>query len=315
MATTDPTRAQDVYKDVGSNVVFITSQMSRQDQAANQRAVAELCGRLPSIVNSLRIRCPEADLKVAFGFSSAAWDHLFPGAPKPKELEDFQGLDGDGYQMPASAADLFLHARANQQAVLFELVNQLGPFYPPGAEVVDQTHGFRYFEGRAIIGFVDGTEAPNEEDSSDYALIGEEDPRFQAGSYAFAQKWVHDMAFWDGLTVEAQEAAVGRRKFSDLELDDDVKKPYAHNVAAKIHWDGVEQKIVRMNVPFSEVPNGETGTYFIGYSRRWHVTRDMLKQMLSAGDFLLRFSRILTGQLFFIPSRPLLDEIADGPGA
>jgi putative iron-dependent peroxidase len=122
------------------------------------------------------------------------------------------------------------------------------------------------------------------------------------------------MAFWNGLSVEEQERAVGRRKFTDLELDDAAKAPNAHNVAAKIEWDGEEQKIVRMNVPFADLGTGRTGTYFIGYSARWHVTRDMLKQMLAKGDYLLRFSQILTGQLFFIPSRSLLDQIA-GPDA
>lgn len=38
----------------------------------------------------------------------------------------------------------------------------------------------------------------------------------------------------------------------------------------------------------------------------------MLENILKNGDYLLTFSDILSGQLFFIPSRPLLDKIADG---
>ncbi|MDR1823801.1 MAG: Dyp-type peroxidase [Bifidobacteriaceae bacterium] len=307
----DSQPAQDVYKDAGQNVVFLTLALNRRDQAAEREAVAELAGRLPAVLNSMRIRLPEAGLKCAFGLSSQAWDYLYPDAAKPKELEDFQGLQDGAYRMPGTPADLFLHLRAGQQAVLFEIIDQLRQFFAPAATVVDLTEGFRYFEGRAIIGFIDGTEAPAEIDSADYAVIGDEDPGFAGGSYAFAQKWLHDMDFWNGLPVEEQERAVGRRKFTDLELDDDAKAPNAHNVAAKIEWDGEEQKIVRMNVPFSDLGTGATGTYFIGYARHWHVTRDMLRQMLAMGDYLLQFSRIQTGQLFFIPSRPLLDRIAD----
>jgi putative iron-dependent peroxidase len=304
--------AQDVYKDVGQNVVFVTLALNRRDQAAERDAVAEIAGRLPAILNSMRIRVPEVDIKSAFGLSSRAWDYLYPGVRKPRELEDFTGMEQGGFSMPGVPADLFLHLRAGQQAALYEVVDQLRQFFGPVTTVVDETAGFRYFEGRAIIGFIDGTEAPSSADSADYAIIGDEDPEFAGGSYAFAQKWVHDMGFWRGLSVEEQEKAVGRRKFSDLELDDDEKAANAHNVAAKIEWDGEEQKIVRMNVPFSDLGSGETGTYFIGYARRWRVTREMLQQMLKMGDFLLQFSQILNGQLFFIPSRTLLGRIADG---
>ncbi|MDR1440891.1 MAG: Dyp-type peroxidase [Bifidobacteriaceae bacterium] len=307
---TDSRLAQDVYKDTGENVVFMTLALKRQHQTADRAAITEFAGRLPSILNSMRIRCPEAALKCAFGFSRKAWDYLFPGGARPRELEDFAGPAGNGFEMPGTPADLFLHLRAGQQAVIYEVVDQLRAFFEPAATALDETQGFRYFEGRAIIGFIDGTEAPSEQDSAEYAIIGEEDPEFAGGSYAFAQKWIHDMAFWKGLSVEEQEKAIGRQKFSDLELEDADKAPNAHNIAAKIEWNGVEQKIVRMNVPFSDLATGQTGTYFIGYSRRWFVTRDMLTQMLKMGDFLLKFSTVLTGQVFFIPSRPLLDEIA-----
>jgi putative iron-dependent peroxidase len=304
--------AQDVYKDTGQSVVFTTHTLRRTDQAAEREAVGELADRLPSILNSMRIRCPEANLKCAFGFSSKGWDHLFPGAPRPRELQDFTGLSDHGLTMPGVPADLFMHLRASNQAVVYEVADQLREFFAPAATLLDQTDGFRYFEGRAIIGFIDGTEAPGEADSAEYAIIGDEDARFAGGSYAFAQKWVHDMDFWKGLSTEEQEKAVGRRKFSDLELDDEAKLPNAHNVASKIERDGIEQKIVRMNVPFHNASTDETGTYFIGYSRSWSVTHDMLTQMLAKGDYLLRFSQILTGQLFFIPSRALLGQIADG---
>ncbi|MDR1117886.1 MAG: Dyp-type peroxidase [Bifidobacteriaceae bacterium] len=303
-------QAQDVYKDAGESVVFLTLALKRENPEADRAAVAEFAGRLPSVLNSMRIRRPEAAVKCSFGFSSLAWDYLFPGGPKPKELEDFTGLKGPEFEMPGTPADLFLHLRAAERAPVFEMVDQLREFFAPAATVLDQTDGFRYFEGRAIIGFIDGTEAPNEEDSAGYAIVGSEDEAFEGGSYAFAQKWIHDMDFWKGLSTEEQEKAVGRRKFTDLELDDSDKLPNSHNVAAKIEQDGVEQKIVRMNVPFGNLGTGETGTYFIGYSRHWTVTRDMLTQMLEKGDYLLRFSKIVTGQVFFIPSRPLLDAIA-----
>ena len=307
-----PTKAQDVWKDVGKNVSFVVLKLKRENLAADQEAIAEFADRSQAIERSMMIRAADANLKVSIGFSRTAWDYLFPNAVVPKQLETYTTLTGPEYSMPASEGDIFLHVRAGDEAVVYEVVRQFMVFLEPIATVLDETKGFRYFEGRAIIGFIDGTEAPAEFEAADYALVGEEDPEYINGSYAFAQKGLDDMDFWGKMKTEEQEKAVGRHKFDDLELEDDEKFHNAHNVAAKIEVDGEEQKIVRMNVPFSDPATGKTGTYFIGYSRYWSVTKAMLQQMVDMSDFLLTFSTIQSGQLFFIPSRDTLGEIADG---
>ncbi|MGV3185268.1 Dyp-type peroxidase [Weissella paramesenteroides] len=304
--------AQDVWKDPGKNVSFIVLALNHQDLADEQEHIATFADMSQSIIRSMRIRNPESGLQVAIGFSNKAWDYLFPNAKKPKELETYQTLTGAEYSMPASDGDIFLHIRASEEAVVYEIVRQFMKLLLPVTTVLDETKGFRYLEGRAIIGFIDGTEAPAIEDAADYAIIGDEDPDFENGSYAFAQKWQHDMAFWEKLSVEHQEKAVGRHKFDDMELDDEDKLENAHNVASKLEIDGEEQKIIRMNVPFSDPALDYTGTYFIGYARHWQVTKQMLVQMLEKSDFLLTFSTLLSGQLFFIPSRDTLADIAEG---
>lgn len=310
--TMDPNQAQDVWKDAGEHVQFTVLELKREDQAKEQAAIEEFVDRYQAIIRSLRIRDNKGNLKASLGFSNAAWDYLFPNAPKPKELETYETISGDKYSMPATKGDIFLHIRANDEAVVYEMISQCMLFLKDYTTVVDETKGFRYFEGRAIIGFIDGTEAPQVEDAADYAIVGDEDPFFENGSYAFAQKWRHHMDIWNKLTTEDQEKAVGRKKFSDLELKDQEKFKNAHNVASQAKINGVEQKIVRMNVPYSDPASGITGTYFIGYSRHWTVTKKMLENMIEKHDYLLSFSDILSGQLFFIPSRPLLDKIADG---
>ena len=308
----NPNQAQDVWKDAGEHVQFTVLELKREDQAKEQAAIEEFVDRYQDIIRSLRIRDNKGNLKASLGFSNAAWDYLFPNAPKPKELETYQTISGDKYSMPATKGDIFLHIRANDEAVVYEMISQCMLFLKDYTTVVDETKGFRYFEGRAIIGFIDGTEAPQVEDAADYAIVGDEDPFFENGSYAFAQKWRHHMDIWNKLTTEDQEKAVGRKKFSDLELSDKEKFKNAHNVTSQAKINGVEQKIVRMNVPYSDPASGITGTYFIGYSRHWTVTKKMLENMVEKHDYLLSFSDILSGQLFFIPSRPLLDKIADG---
>lgn len=308
----DAKLAQDVWKDPGLNVSFVVLNLKNLARDELQAAVAEFVDRSQAIIRSMRIRNPKDQLQVTIGFSNHAWDILFPNAQKPKELETYQTLASDQYVMPATAGDVFLHVRATSEAVVYEVVRQFMIFLRPITDVFDETHGFRFLEGRSIIGFMDGTEAPALDDATNYAIIGDEDPEFENGSYAFAQKWTHNMDFWEHLGVTDQEKAVGRHKFDDLELEDEEKFHNAHNVASKLEVDGVEQKIIRMNVPFSNPASQHTGTYFIGYARHWTVTKGMLEQMLEKDDYLLTFSEITSGQLFFIPARPLLDRIADG---
>ena len=310
--TIDLRDVQDVYKEAGSDIIFATFDLKREDPASDKAMIADLAEHLPAFINSMNIRYPEAKLAVAFGLSRKACDYLFPEATRPKELENFQSIVGPKYTAVATPADLFFHIRSQNSAVPFELMSEIMAIIEANTITLDETHGFRYFEGRAIIGFVDGTENPSALDTPEYAIIGDEDPAFENGSYAFAQKYQHNLDAWNDLSTEDQEKAIGRKKFNDLELDDEAKLANSHNVVSQDNDGGVEHKIVRMNVPFSNPAEKINGTYFIGYARHWTVTKRMLQGMFEKSDRLLDFSTPLTGELFFIPSKSVLGKIADG---
>ncbi|CAJ1179148.1 iron-dependent peroxidase [Companilactobacillus crustorum] len=311
--TVDIKKAQDVYKDAGESVIFTTLLLNHSDLEKEKDAIAEFSDMSNSIINSMRIRDPEAQANIAWGFGSDAWDYLFPNAPKPKELEPFQEIKGPKYTAVSTPGDIFIHVRAKKMSVIYELMDQFMEILRPITKVEDETHDFRYIEGRSIIGFIDGTENPAGIESMDYTLIDPaEDPEFANGSYAFAQKYIHNMDAWKNLKTEDQEKAIGRHKFSDRELDDDEKLKNAHNVVSKDEENGVEHKIVRMNVPFSDPAKNITGTYFIGYSKDFAITNRMLTNMFTKSDRLLDFSTPITGNLFFIPSKTTLEKIADG---
>jgi putative iron-dependent peroxidase len=304
--------AQDVFKDAGESVDFVILNLKKDDLGKDRQTIAEFADLSNSIISSMRIRNQNDQLAVAWGFSSDAWDYLFPNANKPKELETFQEIKGPKYTAPSTPGDIFLHVRAKVESVVYEVVDQFMDILRPITTVQDETHGFRYLEGRAIVGFIDGTENPAGIESMDYTLIdSDEDPEFVDGSYAFTQKYMHNMDAWKSLPTDEQEKTIGRRKFSDRELEEDEKSPNAHNIVSKDEEGGVEHKIVRMNVPFSNPSKDETGTYFIGYSKSWHITHNMLTNMFTMSDRLLDFSTAIAGCLFFIPSKSLLEKIAD----
>ena len=66
-----------------------------------------------------------------------------------------------------------------------------------GRPVVDEIHGFKYFDERDLLGFVDGTENPTGRAAEVAVTIGDEDPAFAGGSYVIVQKYLHDMAAWE----------------------------------------------------------------------------------------------------------------------
>jgi putative iron-dependent peroxidase len=196
----------------------------------------------------------------------------------------------------------------------FELATQIMAKLGPAVSSVDEVHGFRYFDSRDLIGFVDGTENPKGQDAADATLITDEDPAFAAGSYVIIQKYLHDLAGWNGLPTEKQEKIVGRTKLNDVELDDKVKPTYAHNALTKIVEGGKEIKILRDNMPFGNAGQKEFGTYFIGYSRSPITIEQMLQNMFVGKppgnyDRLLDFSRAVTGNLFFVPSATFLENV------
>jgi putative iron-dependent peroxidase len=197
----------------------------------------------------------------------------------------------------------------------FELAAQIMDRIGEAVTIADEVHGFRYFDDRDVIGFVDGTENPRGEAAREAVIIGDEDPAFAGGSYVLVQKYLHDMKAWNGLSVEAQEHIIGRRKLSDIELSDAEKPASAHSALTVIEDNGKEVKILRDNMPFGRPGHGEFGTYFIGYSRTPRITETMLQNMFVGRppgnyDRLLDFSHAVTGSLFFVPSATILDSIS-----
>ncbi|MDR0360976.1 MAG: Dyp-type peroxidase, partial [bacterium] len=222
---------------------------------------------------------------------------------------------------PSTPGDLLFHIRAQRLDLCFGLAAQIMAGLRGAVTVQDEVHGFKYFDVRDLLGFVDGTENPVGPDAEAHVLIGVEDPAFAGGSYVIVQKYLHDLDAWNGLPVEAQEKVMGRTKLDDIELDDAVKPADSHVALNTIvDPDGTERKILRDNMPFGRVGRAEFGTYFIGYARTPTVTERMLRHMFlgsppASHDRILDFSTAVTGTLLFAPAADFLDDPPDPPGA
>ena len=288
--------------------IFLVATIDEGGEAAVRDALPELSG----LVRATGFRDAAKQLTLVTSFGSAAWDRLFSG-PRPADLHPFVELRGPRHAAPSTPGDLLFHIRAESMDVCFELAGRIVDAMDGAVTVLDEVHGFRYFDNRDLLGFVDGTENPDGPLAEASVFVADEDADFAGGSYVIVQKYVHDMASWSSLSVTEQERVIGRTKLEDIEFDDAEKPTNAHIALNVItDEDGRERKIVRFNMPFGTVGDGEFGTYFIGYSATPDVTEQMLRNMFLGDppgntDRILDFSTALTGGLFFSPVLDFLD--------
>jgi putative iron-dependent peroxidase len=286
-------------------------------RVGSEAEVAALLADVAGLKRSVGFRVPEAELTCVVGIGSSLWDRLTAG-PRPAGLHPFRELTGPRHTAVATPGDLLFHLRAHRFDLCFELAQRLTERLRGRAEVVDEVHGFRSFDERDVLGFVDGTENPEGEAASQAVLIREEDPDFAGGSYVIVQKYLHDLTAWDALSTEEQELVIGRTKLSDLELPDAVKPPDSHLALNVITGpDGEERQIMRFNMPFGRVGRSEFGTYYIAYARAPEVIEQMLSNMFLGdppgnSDRILDFSTAVTGCLFFVPPADMLEDLTPG---
>lgn len=300
---------QQIVDPLTSAAIFLVATIDDGGEQTVHDALPEISG----MVGAIGFRDPSKKLSVVTSIGSPAWDRLFAG-PRPADLHPFIALAGPRHHAPATAGDLLWHIRAETMDVCFELAGRLMEAMAGAVTVVDEVHGFNYFDNRDLLGFVDGTENPTGATADNATVIGAEDPDFAGGCYVHVQRYVHDMSAWRALSVDEQQNVIGRTKFDDIEMDDDVKPANSHIALNVItDEDGNELKIVRRNMPYGTVGKGEFGTYFIGYSRTPAVTERMLTNMFIGSppgntDRILDFSTAVTGGMFFVPTVDFLDD-------
>ncbi|MDB6181547.1 Dyp-type peroxidase [Paracoccus fistulariae] len=309
-----PAESQPVEGALTSAAIFIT--LTVNEGSDSLQKLRDLCGDLPSLIRAVGFRSAEAGLTCIIGLGADLWHRLDAGAT-PAGLHPFREIRGHRLA-PSTPGDVLLHIRASRPDYCFELATQIMARLDGAVTLQDETQGFKFFDNRDLIGFVDGTENPTGPALGKAVLIGDEDAVFAGGSYVITQKYLHDMTAWNAIPIEQQERIIGRHKLSDIEFPDDQKASYAHNVLTSIEDnDGNELKILRDNMPFGSPAKGEFGTYFIGYAREPGRIERMLNNMFVGDppgnyDRLLDVSHVTTGCLFFVPTADMLAAITDG---
>ncbi|MFC0513134.1 Dyp-type peroxidase [Mucilaginibacter angelicae] len=302
--------SQNVTDYTNNNTIFLVWNFKDDLQVKEQ--FNRLCKLVINLNNSANVRFPVSRASCVLGIGHDAWLRLGLPAPLPKELVNFAPVTGSKHTAVATRGDLHLHIRADNASICYDMAAAIAEILTPVADCAEEVHGFRYWDSRSILGFVDGTENPHGIDREFFAIVGDDDLDYKGGSYLFVQKYMHNLSAWKGLSTEAQEKVIGRSKENDIEMADDVKPSNSHSALANV---GDDLKIVRDNMPFGNMSTNNMGTYFIAYASTFSTVQKMLNNMfigVPEGNYdrILDFSTAKTGTMFFVPSFNMLDDFS-----
>jgi putative iron-dependent peroxidase len=305
-------KPQNVLDYHGNYAIFMVWNFKKDLDVKN--AFERICKLIINLNNSAESRFPDSGASCVMGIGYNAWHKLHLPVPIPKELENFVPILGVRHIAVSSNGDLHFHIRGNDSSVCYDMAHEVSNVLETVAICVEEIHGFRYWDSRSILGFVDGTENPHGGERAFFGLVGDEDPAYKGGSYLFVQKYIHDLNAFEKLSTTEQEKVIGRYKSNDIEMPDDIKPSNSHIALSNV---GDEFKIIRDNMPFGNISANEMGTYFIAYASTFNTVKKMLNNMFIGSpkgnyDRLLDFSTPKTGTLFFVPTLDMLDDFSSG---
>lgn len=253
-----PIDAQSVDAPLSLAAVFLVVTVG-SDRAALSK-VASVLGGLDDVVKNVGFRDLSGRLSCIAGIGADLWARLSSDR-RPRELKAFAPVKGPVHSAPSTPGDLLFHVRAERSDMCFEFERILLDSLGGSVTVADEVTGFRYFDARDLLGFVDGTANPTGLDLPASALVGDEDADFAGGSYVVVQKYLHDLGAWAETPTHVQEEIIGRTKIDNIEIDDDDRPRKSHKSLATIEDDaGNEYDILRDNMPFGRPGQKEFGT-------------------------------------------------------
>ena len=225
----------------------------------------------------------------------------------PKGMRTFSDITD---KAPATDGDIFFHISSDRADLNYELMkNFLAPIIDQ-CTIEDETPCIRYKDSRDLTGFIDGTENPKgDEERASVALI--QDGNFAGGSFAFVQKYEHNLNRWEQMSNQEKEHTIGRTMADSVELEN--KKDTAHISRVVIEENGEELEIVRHSKPFFSV-SSKKGLFFLAYTNNLDHIEKMLNRMYgqtSDGltDSLLQHTTPVSGAIFFFPPSEILQNV------
>ncbi len=247
----------------------------------------------------------EAMVSGVIAIGASYWEELYPGA-KPAELTPFPDMQCEDRNAPVTPCDIFVQIRADRADVCYAIGAEICEVLKLHVELFEEIKGFRYLDGRDLIGFVDGTENPRGMRKIGVATVGDKDPDFRGGSYIHVQRYRTHMDKWNRVPEKQQEDIIGRTKADNVEYESEEKADFAHTKRSNLKDEnGNSIEILRQSMPYGDM--SVKGLFFVSCAKSPQPFTQMLASMIFGDqngvyDKLLDYTSAETGAAFFAPS-------------
>jgi len=233
----------------------------------------------------------------------------------PEDFQPYPGYESpDGKVAKATQEELLLWIHSDEKDLCWETQFRFRNAVAAHMTVARETPTFIYRNSLDLTGFIDGTGNPEPEDQHDRAIVPDGKPG-AGGSFCIAQRWVHDLGYFEGLSLKDQENLFGRTKADSTRLDKQVPTSHLSHVELRegATADASKPKrgeMVRRSTPYA-FHDGTVGLYFMGFCREQAPLRERMEAIYGLKDqprdALTDYSTPASGSYYFAPSNETLD--------
>ena len=270
-------------------------------------------GVIKSALANLRTDCELQGVNACVMFGPTLLGELTNDTPP-----DFQPYPGysssDGKEAKATQEELLVWVHSDHKDRNWNTQYAFRTRVAGHMTVARETIAWIYGESQDLTGFIDGTGNPEPHLQRGAAIIPDGQPG-AGGSFAIAQRWIHDLKYFFDLSGDDQENLFGRTRKDSLRLDKQVPTSHLSHVELREGETADASKpkrneIVRRSTPYA-LHDGTVGLYFLGFCKDQAPLRERMEAIYGINgqvrDALTDYSTPASGSYYFAPSVEVLD--------